>query len=239
MVTTEPVGHEAWMPLNNHPRVKPTYDFYDTVTKGRTAIANGRLIGSADNAPDANFPAGSTTWHWKSPEPIANYLVENSVGNFDLERAHGERRRPLLRGAGPASRPPRARRSTRSIDGPAGGHHRTSRSRSTGRSRSATNGIVVGIPRRGFEEEMQTKITFAGGTIGDTAGTFNHENMHQWWGDNVSEAGFELTFFKEGYADARRVLLRRARTAATAAGGLGTPAGDAAFEASLASRFNT
>jgi hypothetical protein len=32
------------------------------------------------NAPDANFPAGSWTWHWHSPEPIANYLVENSIG---------------------------------------------------------------------------------------------------------------------------------------------------------------
>ena len=29
-VTTEPVGTMAWMPLNNHPSVKPTYDFYDT-----------------------------------------------------------------------------------------------------------------------------------------------------------------------------------------------------------------
>ena len=24
--------------------------------------------------------------------------------------------------------------------------------------------------------------------------------MHQWWGDNVSEANYNLTFFKEGYA---------------------------------------
>ena len=41
-VTTEPVGTEDWMPLNNHPSAKPTYDFYDTVNAGRTAIANGR-----------------------------------------------------------------------------------------------------------------------------------------------------------------------------------------------------
>ena len=43
-VTTEPVGTEDWMPLNNHPSAKPTYDFYDTVNAGRTAIANGRLL---------------------------------------------------------------------------------------------------------------------------------------------------------------------------------------------------
>ena len=29
-VTTEPVGSEDWMPLNDHPTAKPTYDFYDT-----------------------------------------------------------------------------------------------------------------------------------------------------------------------------------------------------------------
>src|SRR3954452_22354732 len=89
-VTTEPVGTMAWMPLNNHPSSKPTYDFHSTVNwdaatgTGRTAISNGRLVGFTNNAADANFPGGSRTWHWKSPEPIANYLVENSVGNFDM-----------------------------------------------------------------------------------------------------------------------------------------------------------
>ena len=28
-----------------------------------------------------------------------------------------------------------------------------------------------------------------------------HENMHQWWGDNVSESSYEMTFFKEGLAE--------------------------------------
>src|SRR5215475_545744 len=30
-VTTEPVGTEDWMPLNNYPSAKPSYDFYDSV----------------------------------------------------------------------------------------------------------------------------------------------------------------------------------------------------------------
>ena len=47
---------------------------------------------------------------------------------------------------------------------------------------------------------MQTKITFVGGSIG-SIGTFHHENMHQWWGDTVSEDRVQATFFKEGYAD--------------------------------------
>ena len=35
-VTTEPVGSEDWMPLNDYPTAKPTYDFYDTVDAGKT-----------------------------------------------------------------------------------------------------------------------------------------------------------------------------------------------------------
>ena len=62
--------------------------------------------------------------------------------------------------------------------------------------------------------------------------------MHQWWGDNVSEDKYERTFFKEGYADLSEGY-NTARTAANAAGGLGTPAGDAAFDNSLITRFNT
>ena len=57
---------------------------------------------------------------------------------------------------------------------------------------------MIGVPNAGFEEEMQTKITFANESI--DLETLHHENMHQWWGDNVSEANYNLTFFKEGLA---------------------------------------
>ena len=50
-VTTEPVGTEDWMPLNNHPTSKPTYDFYDTVPPGKTAIGNGELVSQLVNLP--------------------------------------------------------------------------------------------------------------------------------------------------------------------------------------------
>jgi hypothetical protein len=95
--------------------------------------------------------------------------------------------------------------------------------------------VIVGIPNASFEEEMQTKITFAGGRI--SLGTFHHENMHQWWGDNVAEGAYNLTFFKEGYANLSQDLAN-ARTAANNAGGMGTPAGDAAFEQVLVTSFN-
>jgi hypothetical protein len=83
-VTTEPVGSEDWMPLNDHPTAKPTYDFVDTVDAGRTVVANGKLVSVHHHGPSAAFPHGSVTWRWHSAAPVASYLVENSVGRFSL-----------------------------------------------------------------------------------------------------------------------------------------------------------
>jgi hypothetical protein len=233
-VTTEPVGTEAWMPLNNHPSAKPTYDFNETVTLGRTAIANGELVGFTSNPPDASFPGGSTTWHWHSPEPIASYLVESSVGGYDLsERLGGD---GVLYYEAQAS----------SLAGPQKAINKAVmdtqeeivefQERFAGPFPFTTDGVIVGAPEASFEEEMQGKITFNGGQIGES--TFNHENMHQWFGDNVSESNYDMTFFKEGLAQLSEYLLA-AKKAAIAAGGLDTPAGEAAFEASLIARFAT
>ena len=78
-------------------------------------------------------------------------------------------------------------------------------------------------------------IAFAGGQI-DTD-TLYHENMHQWWGDNVSEGGYRMTFYKEGLATLAEFLYH-ARLAENAAGGPSTAKGRAAFQASLVKQFN-
>jgi hypothetical protein len=239
-VTTEPVGTAAWMPLNNHPSAKPTYDFNEKVTKGRTVIANGELVRPAsgelseDNPPDEQFPEGSTTWRWHSPEPIANYLVENSVGDYELT----ERRAPdgtlYYQAQGGAIPAPRKAQNKAIMDQQE--DITIFQERFNGPYPFTTDGVIIGVPNASFEEEMQGKITFNGGQIGLT--TFNHENMHQWWGDNVSESNFNETFFKEGFARLSEFLVA-ARTAAEQAGGLDTPAGEAAFDASLIARFHT
>jgi len=232
-VTTEPVATEAWMPLNDHPTAKPTYDFYDTVTTGRTAVANGMLLSTVHNAPDALFRGGSTTYHWRSPAPIASYLVENSVGNYDLtfrDADDGIRYyEAQASGIDPAQKQANLAIMDQQQD------ITDFQTRFNGPFPFTSDGVLVGIPQAGFEEEMQTMITFQGGQI--DLDTFNHENMHQWWGDSVTEGNYNLTFFKEGMATFGEYLFD-ARTAATAAGGLDTPAGAAAFDASLVKQFN-
>jgi hypothetical protein len=240
MVTSEPSGTMAWMPLNNHPSVKPTYDIYDTVTKGKLAIGPGRLVSSGDNAADANFPNGSTSYHWKSSEPIANYLVENSVGNFDYSFRDGSGDVVYFEAQDAAIAPARKALNKVAMDQQEAITH--FQEQFSGPFPFNANGIVVALPSASFEEEMQTKIVFVGGTIGGAQGTnigtFAHENMHQWWGDNVAEGAPKLMWYKEGQATTAQYF-QTALDAANAAGGQGTAAGDAAFEASLVARFAT
>ena len=233
-VTTEPAGTEDWMPLNDHPSAKPTYDFYDTAPIGKTAIANGELVSTTTNPPDVNFPSGSATWHWHSPEGIASYLVENSIGSFDLSQRLAASGIVYYEAQG--SSIAASRKTTNKATMDMQEDIVNFQSMFNGAFPFTTDGVVIGVPSASFEEEMQTKITFAGSSI--NLGTLNHENMHQWWGDNVSESNFNLTFFKEGMATLGEYL-NTARTAATNAGGLGTTAGDAAFETSLTNRFNS
>jgi hypothetical protein len=245
-VTTEPVGSMAWMPVNNHPSAKPTYDVYDTVPIGKTAIAAGDLetssydpvLPTSVNPPDANFPAGSWTWHWHSPERISNYLVTNSIGSYDLTATTGPltgiRFYTAIASGLTAARKTAIRAVTDTQDSIVAFQQNFA-----GPYPFTTGGVIVALPSVGFAEEMQTKITFGNGaTSTPGVGTFHHEYFHQWFGDNVSEAAFNLTFWKEGWATIGEYL-NTARTAANNAGGLGTPAGDAAFDTSLNNRFNT
>jgi hypothetical protein len=227
-VTTEPVATEDWMPLNDHPSAKPTYDFYDTVPLGKTAIANGELVSQLANLPDVNFPGGSTTFHWHSPEGIASYLVENSIGSYDLSVRLASSGIQFYEAQDAAIAKNKAAANKAIMDMQEGivGFQ----SAFNGPYPFTTAGVIVGVPNAGFEEEMQTKITFANATI--DLQTLHHENMHQWWGDNVSEANYNLTFFKEGLATLGEFFFVAANAQAAAGGS------PAAFEQSLVDSFN-
>jgi hypothetical protein len=232
-VTTEPVGSEDWMPLNNFPTAKPTYDYNDTVATGLMGIANGELVSSTVNPPNAQFPHGSVTWHWNSPNPTANYLVEDSVGDYDLTKHQGTD--GILYYEVQDASIPKARQRMNLAVMNKQQDITDFESQFNGPYPFASDGIVIGTPPASFEEEMETMITFAGGFI--STSLLYHENMHQWWGDNVTEAGYNMTFYKEGLATLAQYFYT-ARLAETAAGGPGTAAGHAAFEATLVAIFN-
>jgi aminopeptidase N len=232
-VTTEPVGTEDWMPLDNYPSVKPVYDFHETVNKDRTAIANGRLASVHHHRPDRRFPHGSRTFHWYTNQGVASYLVESSIGHYDLTSRRGSDGIRYYLAQASSLSPARKRANLRIM------RQQQSitdfQSHFNGPFPFPSDGVVIGTPPASFEEEMQTMITFAGGRI--DLDTFNHENMHQWWGDHVTEGSFSMTFFKEGMATLGEYLFH-ARRARAEAGGAGTAAGRAAFQSSLVRTFD-
>jgi len=232
-VTTEPVGTEDWMPLNDYPAAKPTYDFSDTVTAGKTVLANGVLVSVKRNPASAEFPGGSVTWNWHSPAPVASYLVEDSVGNYGLtERTAGNGTRYYE--AQDLGIPAKQRRKNLAIMN-LQQNITEFESQFTGSYPFTSDGVVVGTPPASFEEEMQTMITFAGGFI--NTDVLYHENFHQWWGDHVTESNYTMTFYKEGMATLAEELYA-ARLAENKAGGPHSPKGQAAFQASLVKQFN-
>jgi Peptidase family M1 domain len=231
-VTTEPVASEDWMPLNDYPTAKPTYDFSDTVTAGRTVIANGVLVSVQRHPASHEFPGGSVTWNWHSPAPIASYLVEDSVGNFRLTERTADNGIRFYEAQDRAISPARELKNQKIMN--LQQNITEFESQFSGSYPFTSDGVVIGTPSVSFDEEMQTMIAFAGGAI-DTD-TLYHENMHQWWGDNVTEGGYQMTFFKEGMATFAEFLYA-ARKAEKAAGGPYTHAGQAAFQASLVHTF--
>jgi hypothetical protein len=232
-VTTEPVGTEDWMPLNDYPAAKPSYDTYDTINAGKTALANGQLKSVTHHGPSSQFPAGSVTYHWNSGAPVASYLVEDSVGNYSLtsRRASDGLTYYEAQDTGISAKQQAANLKIMNMQQDITDFE----SQYNGRFPFSSDGVVVGTPQAGFEEEMQTMITFAASEI-DTD-TLYHENMHQWWGDHVTEGGYNMTFYKEGMATLAEFMYA-ARTAQTAAGGPGTAAGRQAFTSSLIAQFN-
>jgi hypothetical protein len=162
-VTTEPVGSEDWMPLNDFPTAKATYDFYDTVNAGKTGVANGMLESVTHHAPDARFPGGSVTWHWHSRAPVASYLVEDSVGNYTLtSRVASDGIRYYQ--AQDASISAAQQQKNLAIMNQQQ-DITDFESQFNGPFPFTSDGIIIGTPEASFEEEMQTMITFAGGEI--------------------------------------------------------------------------
>ena len=232
-VTTEPVGTEDWMPLNDYPSRQADLRLLRHRQRREDGARQRHAGVQADTIRrTARFPGGSVTWHWHSAAPVASYLVEDSVGNYDLtQRTVGG----IKFYQAQASSLSAARKAKNRAIMDKQPDITRFESMFNGRYPFTSDGIVVGRPSASFEEEMQTMITFAGGEI-DTD-TLYHENMHQWWGDHVTEASYNLTFYKEGMATLAEFLFA-ARTAQAKAGGPGTKAGRRAFQRSLVKQFN-
>jgi aminopeptidase N len=88
-VANEPEGASTWYPVNDVPTDKATYDFRITVPAGKTAIANGELVGAPATA------NGRTTFVWRATDPMASYLSTASIGDYTMTVQTGPNGLPI------------------------------------------------------------------------------------------------------------------------------------------------
>jgi aminopeptidase N len=180
----EPVGTEAWLPCNNVPVDKASFEIALTVPAGLTAVSNGRLIGTRREG-------ARKTFEWRERQPMSTYLAVVDIGRGKLVRgtiaglpswtftdaALAEfSRRPL------AKLPEIVRFEARAF-----GSYPF----------DAAGSIVDFAPRLGYALETQTRPIYA--FLPDVP-TLVHETAHQWFGDSVGLERWPDIWLNEGFA---------------------------------------
>ena len=232
-MSTEPVASEDWMPLNDYPTAKPTYDFHITTNAGKTAICNGKLLSVRHHDATPEYPDGSATWHWSAPMPIPSYLALTMVGDYKVTSRLGVDGRRYYEAYDTHIPSGQLKKNLRRM------HQQPDitdfEARFNGPFPFSSDGVVSSSVTHGAAvEEMESMIVFTNSFV--DLDTLYHENMHQWWGDNVSESGYQMPFFKEGMATLGQVL-HAARSASSRAVGAGASGADA-FEKALVEWFD-
>ncbi|MEU0005485.1 M1 family metallopeptidase [Streptomyces sp. NPDC006314] len=184
-VAGEPQGAMTWFPANNHPKDKSSYDFTITVPKGRTAVANGVLLGQ-------RTAHGRTTFRWRETQPMAAYLATATIGRFNVERyttrdgiqVYNAVDAREARAAAPVLKKlPSVLAWESKLFGPY--------------PFRAAGAIVDHAPSVGYALETQTRPVY---DSAPSLSTLVHESAHQWFGDSVSLTAWKDIWLNEGFA---------------------------------------
>jgi aminopeptidase N len=210
----EPVGTAAWLPCNDVPADKASFDFRLTVPGRLTGVANGRLIA-------VHRRDGRATFVWRETQPMAPYLAVVDIGRSHLERSEVAGRPAWLAvDSGLKS----AGRSVLDRFAEIVGFE----SRAFGPYPfEALGSIVDPAPLEYAALETQTRPIYF--SRADRT-TVVHEMAHQWFGDSVGLTGWPEIWLNEGFAtwaewyyaerhggrSAHQVFMRLYRTPATA-----------------------
>jgi aminopeptidase N len=193
-LASEPSGAATFFPVNDHPSDKATYTFHITAPSDQVVGTNGLPSGQTAN------PDGTTTWDSSARDPMASYLVQIAIG--DYEQVDGGRTeggvpiRHLLH-RGPRLEAARATvaDTPKMVD---------LLSQIWGPYPFETYGVLAVDVDLGFALETQT-LTLLGSDIAtgpspERDAILVHELAHQWVGDLVSPATWRDIWLNEGMA---------------------------------------
>lgn len=206
----EPIGAQSWFPCNNHPSDKASFELATTAPAAYTAIGAGARVSRVDNGD------GTATTTWVENAPMAPYLATGTVGRFDVDAATMTDRAggatigtfTAVDSGGTAKRKAEAREAAMRIP-----ELVNFLSRRLGPYPFGTVGVVADwVPSVGYVLENQTKPHFPGTSEGPYIGssTLAHELAHQWMGDSISPARWNVIWFNEGWATLMEVTFDHA-----------------------------
>jgi aminopeptidase N len=179
----EPVGTAAWLPSNNVPADKASFEIAITVPAGLKAMSNGRLLG-------VERKGARKTFSWREDAPMSTYLATVDIGRGRLTR-------------GRIGRLP----SWTLVDPALAKHSR----RSLARLPEIVNfeagvfgpypfeavGSIVDVAELEYALETQTRPVYA---FAPDLTTVVHETAHQWFGDSVGLVRWPDIWLNEGFA---------------------------------------
>jgi aminopeptidase N len=186
----EPQGTAAWIPCDNVPADKASFEFHVTVPDGLKAVANGRREQSENRGNDATG-RGRVQMNWTERAPTSTYLAVLNVGRGRIVkgRADGLPSWTLV--------DPRLERGSR---GPLAALPEVIRFESRifgGYPFDSAGSIVDYAPHLGYALETQSRPIYA--YVPDVT-TIVHETAHQWFGDSVGLQRWPQIWLNEGFA---------------------------------------
>ena len=195
----QPVGTMAWIPSNNTPADKATYDLAFTIPTqiggaDAAAVSNGELVSKTP------VNGGTeTTWKWKQERPMSTMATMVSIGKYLPYESQitldSGRTIPEWSFVDPTVTAPRqATIQTLRAKIPAILNFLESK---YGPYPGGSTGVVVDVTTLGYALETQDRPYFERGI---NESTLVHELAHQWFGDAISPADWNSIWLSEGMA---------------------------------------
>lgn len=179
----EPQGTAAWIPCNNVPRDKASFEFEVGVPAGLRAVANGRLREVVRSGNRARYT-------WVEPAPMSTYLALLNIGRGEIVKSRVGKLPAwtLIDPRLAASRKPLARlpEIVHFLSGLFGAY-----------PFGSAGSAVDYAPPLGYALETQSRPIYA--FVPDLT-TVVHETAHQWFGDSVGLQRWPQIWLNEGFA---------------------------------------